>query len=356
MKLFEEIKLGNLSLSNRIVMAPMTRSRAINNIPNDLMATYYKQRSLAGLIITEGVAPSSNGLGYARIPGAFKSEHIEGWKLSTDAVHSNGGRIFMQLMHTGRISHPLNMPDGAVVMAPSAIRAAGEMYTDQEGMQEHPIPRQMTKSDIDLTIQEFTIAAKNAILAGFDGVEIHGANGYLVEQFLNTGSNKRTDEYGGSDENRSRFALEVASAIASEIGGDRTGIRLSPFNTFNDLEIFDSIENTYEHLAREFGKLGLAYIHLIDVKNMGGYDVPMGFKENIKAAFNGMIILNGGLDKAKAEERIQSGVGDMASFGSSFIANPDLVERFKNNLTLSAPDPATFYTPGEEGYSSYPSI
>lgn len=353
MKLFEEVKLGELTLSNRIVMAPMTRSRAINNIPNDLMATYYGQRSSAGLIITEGVAPSPNGLGYPRIPGVFKSEQVEGWKLITDAVHARGGRIFMQLMHTGRITHPLNMPEGAVVMAPSAIAAAGQMYTDQEGMQDHPLPREMTKSDIDLTVKEFAIAAKNAILAGFDGVEIHGANGYLVDQFLNTKSNQRTDGYGGSDQNRSRFALEVASAIASEIGPERTGIRISPFNTFNDLEIYDSIENTYEHLAREFGKLGLVYIHLIDVKNMGGYDVPLGFKENIKEAFKGPVILNGGLDLASAERLIESGVGDMASFGSPFISNPDLVERLKMNLALSDPDPATFYTPGEKGYTSY---
>ncbi|MDX2430272.1 MAG: alkene reductase, partial [Bacteroides sp.] len=270
MKLFEEFKLGALTLSNRIVMAPMTRSRAIHNIPNDLMATYYGQRSSAGLIITEGVAPSPNGLGYPRIPGVFKSEQVEGWKLTTDAVHAKGGKIFMQIMHTGRITHPLNMPEGAVVMAPSAITAAGQMYTDQEGMQDHPLPFEMTKSDIDLTVQEHAIAAKNAILAGFDGVEIHGANGYLVDQFLNSKSNQRNDEYGGSDINRSRFALEVASAIVSEIGPERTGIRISPFNTFNDLEIYDSIENTYERLAREFGKLGLVYIHLIDVKNMGG--------------------------------------------------------------------------------------
>ncbi|MDX2432356.1 MAG: alkene reductase, partial [Bacteroides sp.] len=218
---------------------------------------------------------------------------------------------------------------------------------------DHPVPREMTKSDIDLTVQEYAIAAKNAILAGFDGVEIHGANGYLVDQFLNSKSNQRTDEYGGSDQNRSRFALEVASAIANEIGPERTGVRISPFNVFNDLEIYDSIESTYEHLAREFGRLGLVYIHMIDVKNMGGYDVPLGFKENIKAAFNGPVILNGGLDLAGAERLIESGVGDMASFGSPFIANPDLVERLKKNLALSDPDPATFYTPGEKGYTSY---
>lgn len=356
MKLFEEIKLGELTLSNRIVMAPMTRSRAINNIPNDLMASYYRQRSSAGLIITEGVAPSPNGLGYARIPGVFKSEQLEGWKLTTEAVHSKGGKIFMQLMHTGRISHPLNMPRGAIVMAPSAIRPAGKMYTDQEGMQEFPIPREMTKSDIDLTVHEYAIAAKNAILAGFDGVEIHGANGYLVDQFINTKSNHRTDGYGGSDQNRSRFALEVASAIAREIGPDKTGIRLSPYNTFNDLEIFESLENTYEHLALELGKIGLIYIHLIDVGNMGGYQVTMSFKEKIKTAFKGVVIINGRLDKANAELVVESGLGDLTSFGAKFLANPDLVDRFKNNLPLNDPDFATFYTPGEEGYTTYPTF
>jgi N-ethylmaleimide reductase len=356
MKIFEEIKLGELTLSNRIVMAPMTRSRAINNIPNDLMATYYRQRASAGLIITEGVAPSPNGLGYARIPGAYSAEQVEGWKLTTDAVHNEGGKIFMQIMHTGRISHALNMPEGAIVMAPSAIPAKGQMYTDQEGMLAYPVPQIMTKSDIDLTVQEYAIAAKNAIFAGFDGVEIHGANGYLVDQFFNPRSNHRTDEYGGSDINRSRFALEVVSAIAGEIGPGRTGIRISPYNTFNDLAIYDSVEETYKHLAFELGKMGLAYIHMIDVGNMGGYDVPMAFKEKIKAIFKGPVIINGGLDKAKAEQVLKSGIGDMTSFGTPFIANPDLVERLKNNVTLSDPDPATFYTPGKEGYSSYPTF
>ncbi|MEM1137041.1 MAG: alkene reductase [Bacteroidota bacterium] len=354
MTLFSEYQLGKLTLQNRIVMAPMTRSRAIENIPSDLMATYYGQRAGAGLIITEGTAPSPNGLGYPRIPGAFSEEQIAGWKKITEAVHKGGAKIFLQIMHVGRVGHPANLPSGAELVAPSPIAVSGEMYTDTKGLQPHPEPREMTKEDISHTISEYVDTAKNAIAAGFDGVEIHGANGYLIEQFINTASNKRNDEYGGNVENRARFAIEVASAIVKAIGAERTGIRLSPYGVFNDMAVYEELDATYEYLAKELKKLELTYIHLVDHTAMGAPEVPQSIKEKVRDAFRGTIIISGGYDGEKAEKDLAAGLGHLVAFGRPYLANPDLPERLKQNAELNNPDFDTFYTPGEKGYTDYP--
>ncbi len=357
MKLFEEFKLGSITLKNRMVMAPLTRSRAIDNIPNDLMAKYYGQRAGAGLIITEGTSPSPNGLGYPRIPGAFSEAQTAGWKKTTKAVHDNGGKIFLQIMHTGRVSHPLNMPENAEILAPSAIGIDGKMYTDQEGEQTYPAAKEMTMGDIEHAQEEYVAAAKNGIAAGFDGVEIHGANGYLIDQFLNPGSNTRTDKYGGSIENRCRFGLEIAEKITKAIGADITGIRISPYGAFNDMTPkYDSINETYTHFAQELGKLGLVYIHIVDHSSMGTPEVPMEIKTQIARAFGGTMIASGGLDKASGEAAIAKGYAELAAFGRSFLANPDLVKRFKQDLELNEPDQDTFYTPAEKGYTDYPYV
>jgi N-ethylmaleimide reductase len=352
--LFSQLSLGRLTLRNRAVMSPMTRSRAIGNVPNDLMATYYAQRAGAGLIVTEGTAPSPNGLGYPRIPGVYSAEQAAGWRKVTDAVHAEGGAIFIQLMHVGRIGHPLNLPEGAELVAPSAITAAGQMYTDQEGPQPHPTPRAMTERDIEQAIGEFVHAAKTGIEAGFDGVELHGANGYLIDQFINTKTNQRTDGWGGSAEKRNRFAIEVARQTANAIGADRTGLRLSPYGVFNDLEVFDGIDDQYRALAGELGRLGLTYIHIADMSSMGAAAVPDAIKATIRDAFGGTIILSGGYDAATAEAHLAEGRGHLVAFGRPFLANPDLLERFESGAELNPPQHSTFYTPGPEGYTDYP--
>src|ERR1700683_4041655 len=255
--LYSPTKLGTFTLQNHLVTSPMTRSRAIGNVPNDLMVEYYKQRASAGLIITEGTSPSPNGLGYPRIPGAFSDAQVAGWKKVTDAVHTGGAKIFLQLMHTGRIGHPNNLPAGASVVAPSAVTAAGEMYTDAEGPKPHATPKAMTDADIKTAIGEYVQAAKNAVAAGFDGIELHGANGYLLEQFFRPNSNKRTDAYGGSVENRARFVIEVVNAVIAAIGKDKVGIRLSPFGVFNDMPLYPELEADYTYLARALNATGL---------------------------------------------------------------------------------------------------
>ncbi len=353
MNIFEPYTIGGLTLKNRLVMSPMTRSRAIDNLPNALMAKYYGQRASAGLIITEGVAPSANGLGYARIPGAFTPEQMEGWKLVTDAVHSNEGKIFMQIMHTGRVSHSGNMHPDARIVAPSAIAAPGEMYTDVAGMQAYETPSEMTDADIKQAIGEFVTAAKNAVEAGFDGVEIHGANGYLVDQFINPASNHRSDQYGGSIENRSRFAIEVATQVAEAIGSDKTSMRLSPYGVNGGMEKFDGLEDAYTYLAGELGKLNLAYLHIADMSSMGAPTVTESVKEKIKTAFSGTIIRSGGLDKQQANSILQKNKGDLFAFGRPFLANPDLVYRLENDLPLTEGKHESFFTPGEEGYTDY---
>ena len=354
-KLFSSYKLGAITLKNRIVMSPMTRSRAIDNVPNGLMVDYYSSRADAGLIITEGVSPSPNGLGYARIPGIYSKEQVTGWKKVTDAVHANGGHIFAQFMHTGRISHPYNLPEGATVIAPSPIPASNtQMYTDSQGMQALPIPEEVTTEEIPSLIAEFVQAAKNAVEAGFDGIELHGANGYLLEQFLNSASNQRTDKYGGSLENRNRFVLEVAAAIANATGKEKLAIRLSPHGVFNDIVPGDDTEEQYSALAKGLKAIGIAYIHTVDHSSMGAPDVPPGVKENIRNSFGGTIILSGGYDAARAEVDLEAGKGELVAFGRPFISNPDLVKRIATGAELAKPDFATFYTPGEKGYTDYP--
>ncbi|NLR93362.1 alkene reductase [Flammeovirga agarivorans] len=353
MKLFSSYSLGNTSLNNRIVMAPMTRCRAENNIPNKLMAEYYAQRASAGLIITEGTAPSKNGLGYARIPGIYSEAQVEGWKKVTQAVHQQGGKIFIQLMHTGRASHPLNMEADTRVVAPSPIVLSGEMYTDSEGNQPYPVPEQMTEQDIQEAIQEFVNAAKNSIEAGADGVELHAANGYLINQFLSPLSNQRTDSYGGSAENRNRFAIEVAQAVIDAIGADKVGVRISPYGVFNDLAPFEGIDEQYLSLVDAFNNLGVVYLHLVDHSGMGAPEVPVSIKEKLKEAFNNTFIASGGLDRKKAIDILEADQGDLVAFGRPFISNPDLVHRLKDDLELTPPDFDTFYTPGEKGYTDY---
>lgn len=354
--LFSEFQAGALTLKNRVVMAPMTRSRAIDGVPSELMARYYRQRASAGLIISEGVAPSANGLGYPRIPGLFRADQVAGWKLVTSAVHDEGGLVFAQLMHVGRIGHPDNLAEGAELVAPSAVQAKGEMYTDQNGPQPHPTPRAMTAEDVQAAIEEFTVAAKNAREAGFDGVELHGANGYLIDQFLNPGTNQRTDDYGGSVEKRGRFALEVARSVADAIGADRVGIRLSPNGAFNDVALYEGWEDAFASYAAKLGALGLAYLHIVDHSAMGAPPVGDAVKARMKKAFGGPIILSGGFDRERADAALAAEQGELIAFGRPFLANPDLVERLASDAALNEADQATFYTPGEKGYIDYPAL
>ncbi len=350
--LFSPVKKYGIEFSNAIVMAPMTRCRAIGSLPNDLMATYYAQRAGAGLIVTEGNSPSPNGIGYARTPGIYSLEQIEGWKKVTNAVHAKGGKIFSQLMHVGRVSHSANMPAGTSILAPSAIQAAGDMWTDSQGLQLKEKPQAMTNADIKNAIAEFVSGAKNAIDAGFDGVELHGANGYLLEQFLNPHTNQRTDEYGGSVENRSRFVLEVTEAVVNAIGKDKVGIRLSPYNVFNDMGLYPEIAATYHYLAEKLSKLDILYLHVIDYAARTS-DEGLSLLKSIRNAFGNLVILNGGYTRERAEQVLRNGEADMVSFGTPFIANPDLDYRLKHGIALQESDPNTFYTADSKGYTDY---
>lgn len=351
--LFTPTQLGSLPLKNRIVMAPLTRSRAIGNLPNALMEQYYRLRADAGLIITEGTSPSPNGLGYARIPGLFNEEQVEGWRRVTDGVHQAGGRIFVQLMHTGRVSHPANMPAGASILAPSAVAVPGEMWTDADGMQPHPVPREMSEDDIAQSIAEYAAAAKLAMQAGFDGVELHAANGYLIDQFLNTASNRRNDRWGGTVENRIRFAVEVAKATVAAISAERVGMRISPYGVFNAQVPDAEMDTLYLRLIDELNSLGLLYIHVVDHSAMGAPEVSPALKAKIRTAFKGKYILSGGYDVARADADLDAQRGDLVAFGRPFISNPDLVSKLKSGQELVVPDFSTFYTPGEKGYTDY---
>jgi N-ethylmaleimide reductase len=355
--LFEPFSARSLQLRNRLAMSPMTRSRAVDsNTPNALMAEYYGQRATAGLIVTEGTSPSPNGLGYARIPGLFNDAQLRGWKAVTGAVHAEGGKIFLQLMHTGRVAHVANLPAGAEVVGPASEACPGEMYTDAKGMQPHSTPRAMTERDIPHAVGEYAQAARLAVQAGFDGIELHAANGYLIEQFLNANVNKRSDGYGGSIANRNRFALEVARAVVAAIGGSRVGIRLSPYGAFNSTGAFPEQEEQYLALARELSALGLLYLHVLDHSAMGAPAVPAEYKAKLRAAFKGVFILAGGFDRASAEKALAANRADLIAFGKPFLANPDLVERLREGAPLNAPDFSTFYTPGAKGYTDYPKL
>ncbi len=355
--LFDPVRVRSLQLSNRMVMAPMTRSRAVDaNTPNALMAEYYGQRAAAGLIITEGTAPSPNGLGYARIPGLFNAAQVRGWKAVTDAVHARGGKIVVQLMHTGRVSHVANLPARAEVLGPCAEACPGQMYTDSQGMQPHSVPRAMTERDIAHAVAEYAQSAQLALEAGFDGVELHAANGYLIEQFLNANVNRRGDAYGAGIEGRNRFAIEVASAVADAVGGERVGIRISPHGVFNGTGTFADVEPQYLALVEQLSRLGLLYIHLLDHSALGAPPVPQELKARLRSGFSGPFILAGGFDRDSAERALDEKRADLIAFGRPFLANPDLVARLRAGAALNAPDMASFYTPGPKGYTDYPTL
>lgn len=352
-KLLKEFAQNGIHLKNHMVMAPMTRSRAIDNVPNELMVKYYAQRSEAGLIITEGTAPTPDGLGYARIPGIFSQAQIEGWKQVTAAVHQKRGKIFLQIMHTGRIGHMDNLPAGARLVGPSGIRAAGQIYTDTRQLQDYSEPVALSTAGIKELEDGFAAAALNAVKAGFDGIELHGANGYLLEQFLNPVINNRTDKYGGSVENRSRLTLEIARKTADVIGKEKVGIRFSPYSTFGDLPAYhaDDVHRTYRYLAEKLDEIGIAYMHI-----SANPAIPQRTYDAIRSAFSRTIILCNGLTPQTAEVKLREGFADLVAFGRNFLANPDLVKRIENKQALNQPDFTTFYTPGEAGYTNYPSF
>lgn len=353
--LLKPAKLGKLTLNNRVVMAPMTRTRANPaHVPTEIMVDYYAQRSSAGLIISEATGVSANGSGYARMPGLYTPEQLRTWKKVTSAVHASGGKIFVQLMHTGRISHSANMDSGARVLAPSAIRAPGEIYTDSEGMVNFAMPVEMTSTDIDKAIDEFVDASLSALAAGFDGVEIHGANGYLVEQFLRKNSNQRTDAYGGSIENRARFLFEVVERVGAAIGFDKVGVRISPRGTFNDMELYEGIDEDYRFIAQKLSELGIVYLHVADHGVKGPSEIPEPVRTGLRRSFSGTYIPAGGYSHVSGEADLASGYADLIAIGKPFIANPDLVERFRNGNPLAEMDPKTIYGADEKGYSDYP--
>jgi N-ethylmaleimide reductase len=355
--LFDPFTARTLPLANRIVMAPMTRSRATpEHLPNALMATYYGQRASAGLIITEGTSPSPDGLGYPRIPGLCDAAQAQAWRATTSAVHAQGGRIFVQLMHCGRVAHVANLPPGAEVLGPGTETCPGEIYTDASGMQPCSPPRAMTEADIAHAVKEHVTAAKLAMDAGFDGIELHGANGYLIEQFLNPLVNLRVDGHGGSIEGRNRLALEIARATVAAIGRDRVGIRLSPYGVFNGTGAFPEVQAQYLALVRALSTVGLLYVHLVDHEAMGAPPVPADFKLALREGFDGLFILSGGFDRARAEQALIEKRGDLVAFGRPFLANPDLVARMRQDAPLNAPDMATFYVPGAKGYTDYPAL
>ncbi len=352
-KLLAPFESRSLRLKNHIVMAPMTRSRAVGSLPNALMARYYGQRSGAGLIITEGTAPAPEALGYARMPGIFSDEQIEGWKLVTAAVHKNGTKIFSQLMHTGRIGHVANLPEGARLVGVSATPAVGQMFTDTLSMQDYSTPEALTTKEVKKVIASFVAAARNAISAGFDGIELHGANGYLIEQFLNPNVNDRGDQYGGSVENRVRFAVELAEAVSAAIGPDKVGIRLSPNSTLGDLQPYDAdtILETYSRLARELNRIGIAYVHVCL-----NPDQPAATREAIRRGFKGTLIFCNNFSPETAEAALQQADADLIAFGRNFLANPDFVARIVAAAALNPVDFTTLYALGEKGYTDYPAM
>lgn len=354
--MFTPVRLGAIEIPNRVVMAPMTRSRANPNAePGPLHALYYQQRASAGLIITEGTAPSADGLGYARTPAIYTEGQIAGWKLVTGAVHKAGGRIVLQLMHVGRIAHPLNQPAGARIVAPSAVTAKSQMWTDSQGMQPVPSPAELTDVEIRAVISDFANAAGNARLAGFDGVELHGANGYLVNQFLSTNTNQRTGPYGGSVENRARFAIETIDAMSAAWESGRIGIRVSPGGSFNDMQDDDASE-MYPYLARQLSSRALAYLHVVRPAPFHPSTQAFDVVAVLRDAYRGALIVNGGLDLAEAKSLLNQNLGDAFSFGRPFIANPDLPEVLRKGVPLAQADHTTFYTPGDKGYTDYPRV
>ncbi|MEO9150400.1 MAG: alkene reductase [Burkholderiaceae bacterium] len=359
--LFDPIQAGDLHLPNRIVMAPLTRNRAPDAIPTPLMATYYSQRATAGLLITEATAISAQGQGYADVPGLYGTEQLDGWRRVTDAVHEAGGRIVCQLWHVGRISHNELQEDGHKPVAPSAVKAKAKTYLRRDGVgafADVSEPRELKLEELPGIVRTFQRAAFNAISAGFDGVEVHGANGYLLDQFLKNGANHRTDDYGGSIENRARLLLEVMRAVTEEIGGGRTGLRLSPVTPANDIYDTDP-QPLFDFVARGLGPLGLAYLHVIEGATGGPREVAdrpfdyAAFRETYRQAGGAAAwMVNNGYDKKLAEHALADGA-DLVAFGKPFISNPDLVRRLRENAPLTPADKDTFYGGGEKGYTDY---
>jgi len=349
--LFTPLKLGPLQLPNRIVLAPLTRNRAgEGNVPQDINAEYYRQRSSGGLLISEASQISSQGVGYPATPGIHSKEQITGWKKVTGAVHAAGGHIFLQMWHVGRISHPSLQPDGDLPVAPSAIKPAGEAAT-YEGMQPFVTPRALESNEIPLIVSQYKQAAQNAITAGFDGVEIHAANGYLLDQFLRDGTNHRSDEYGGSLENRVRFLIEVVEAITSELGSERVGLRLSPENGFNDIKDSQPQE-TFNFIIKRLNEFKLAYLHVVEGDMVTG-ELNLDYGQ-FRKAFQGIYMANNRYDFERATRALKENRTDLVSFGQLYIANPDLPERFAKGSELNEPDPNTFYGGDEHGYTDYP--
>lgn len=362
MKLFTSLQLGALSLNNRVVMAPLTRMRASEgDVPGELAAEYYSQRASAGLIISEAAQISMLGKGYPGTPGIYSDAQVAGWKKVTDAVHAKGGKMVCQLWHVGRISHSSLHPTEGLPVAPSAIAPTGKVYTATWQLAEYETPRPLTLAEIPALIQEYVHAAQQAKAAGFDGVEVHGANGYLLDQFLHDGSNTRNDQYGGSVENRSRLLLEVLHAVINVWGSDRVGVRLSPYGTFNDMSDHDTM-GLFTYLIGQLNPLGLAYLHLIEPRSTmaGGTDKVMEDQPSTSALFRplyqGKIIAAGGFDREGAEQFVSNGLADAIAFGRFFISNPDLPKRLAENSPLNPYDRSTFYGGGAKGYVDYPSL
>jgi N-ethylmaleimide reductase len=346
--LFSSVQIGRNLLRNRLVMAPMTRSRADDNsgVPSPLTVTYYGQRASAGMIITEGTFPSPMGKGYVRTPGINTVEQRAAWKAVVDQVHATGGLIFMQLMHCGRISHPLMLPEGALPVAPSPVKPAGQAFTPN-GLMDFVEPRALDTKEIEAIIEEYGVAALHAIEVGFDGVELHAASGYLPEQFLASGTNHRTDRFGGSIAKRSTFILEVLDAMSVAVGSDRVGIKICPEMGFNDIKDADPVL-TYTYLVEQLATRNLAYLHVSTSK------ATFDYHKALRPLFKGAYLLGGGLSKQAADLRISLGQADAAVFGSAFLANPDLPQRFTLDAALNEPNPASFYIPGPDGYIDYP--
>ena len=363
--LFDPLQMGALRLPNRIVMAPLTRNRSPNAVPRPITAEYYRQRASAGLLITEATAISHQGQGYADVPGLYGADQLAGWKQVTDAVHAAGGRIVTQLWHVGRVSHVDLQPGGQKPVAPSAIAAKTKTYLIKDGVGgfvDTSGPRALDASELPGIVRDYQHAARHAVTtAGFDGVEVHGANGYLLDQFLKTGSNRRTDDYGGSIENRARLLLEVMRAVTQEIGGERTGLRLSPVTPANDV-VTDDAQALFEYVVKQLAPLNLAYIHIIEGATGGPRDIPdrpfdyAALKSAYRhAGGKAAWMVNNGYDKALAEKAVADGA-DLVAFGKAYIANPDLVRRLREDAPLNTPDKATFYGGGEKGYTDYPAL
>jgi N-ethylmaleimide reductase len=342
-----------ITMHNRVVMAPMSRRRVTEGVPNEWMATYFKQRAGAGLIITDNTAVAANGVGYTNVPGIYNEAQVKGWSKVVDAVHAAGGKIFVQLVHAGRIGHPL-IQGGRALVAPSAIPVAEKMKVPDGTYRPIPVAAALDAAGVQAMIKAHVQAAENAIAAGFDGVEIHGAHGFLPDQFLHPQSNQRNDAYGGTIANRSRFLLEIMEGVVQAIGKEKTGVRLSPFRSINGLDPYPEEAATHYYLAEALNKLDVLYIHLSNSITDGQSLIPKQFIRQLRRRFNNLVMITGGYTAAAAEKDLQAGIADLIGFGRPFISNPDLVERFRHNAQLSAWDEATFYYGGAEGYIDYP--